>query len=256
MLKIGQFVQLGQVTIKTLRHYDEIGLLNPARTDPATGYRFYSIEQLPRLHRIMALKEMGLSLEQIGLMLEDDLPVDEIRGMLGLRKNELHQQMREARRQLSVIEFRLRMIEAETNFPELEVAIKPLQPFRCLSLFIQRQPEILRAHRMDNLVDSIRRAVDEGVIHYTGVTYDVFHGETVISLDSPEVANGQHEIWLGVAESQEDVFLDGIGRLTIRDQPPVAAAATLMLVGQDMRDQNFEKVALLRRWAVAHGYGP
>ena len=61
MLKIGEFSRLSQVTIKTLHHYDELGLIKPAHTDPISNYRFYTVEQLPRIHRIMALKEMGLS---------------------------------------------------------------------------------------------------------------------------------------------------------------------------------------------------
>ncbi len=66
MLKIGEFAQLSQVTIKTLHHYSDIGLFEPAHVDPWTNYRYYTIEQLPRIHRIMALKEAGLSLDQIG----------------------------------------------------------------------------------------------------------------------------------------------------------------------------------------------
>jgi DNA-binding transcriptional MerR regulator len=77
MLKIGEFSRLSQVTIKCLHHYDDLGLLHPAHVDPSTGYRYYTLEQLPRLHRIMALKELGLSLEQIGVMLDEDLPTEQ-----------------------------------------------------------------------------------------------------------------------------------------------------------------------------------
>jgi DNA-binding transcriptional MerR regulator len=59
MLKIGDFSRLGQVTVKTLRHYGQLGLLKPAWIDRYTGYRYYSLEQLPRLNRILALKELG-----------------------------------------------------------------------------------------------------------------------------------------------------------------------------------------------------
>ena len=89
MLKIGEFSRLSQVTIKTLHHYDELGLLKPARIDPTTNYRFYTVEQLPRIHRIMALKEMGLSLEQIGLLLEKDLSTEEMRGMLRMQQAQI-----------------------------------------------------------------------------------------------------------------------------------------------------------------------
>ena len=54
MLKIGEFSRLSQVTIKTLHHYDELGLIKPAHIDPSTNYRFYEVGQLPRIHRIMA----------------------------------------------------------------------------------------------------------------------------------------------------------------------------------------------------------
>ena len=98
MLKISEFARLAQVTVKTLHYYDNIGLLQPASVDPFTNYRYYTVEQLPHIHRIMALRELGLSLDQIAIMLADDVSVDKIRGMLSLRRAEAVQQMREARR--------------------------------------------------------------------------------------------------------------------------------------------------------------
>lgn len=89
MLKIGEFSRLSRVTVKTLHHYDELGLIKPVHIHPITNYRFYEVDQLPRIDRIMALKEMELSLEQI-------------RGMLHLKQAEIQQGMREAQRQLSI----------------------------------------------------------------------------------------------------------------------------------------------------------
>ncbi len=66
MFKIGDFSKLSLVSVKTLRYYDELGLLKPARVDEFTGYRYYSASQMPRLNRILALKDLGLSLEQVG----------------------------------------------------------------------------------------------------------------------------------------------------------------------------------------------
>jgi DNA-binding transcriptional MerR regulator len=65
VLKIGEFSTLTQVSIKTLRHYDELGLLKPVRIDPESGYRYYSASQLPRLHRILALKDLGFPLHRV-----------------------------------------------------------------------------------------------------------------------------------------------------------------------------------------------
>ena len=93
MLKIGDFSQLGQVSVRTLHHYDERGLSKPAETDGWTGYRFYSVDQLPRLHRILALKDLGFSLDQIGRLVEDDVPAEQLRGMLALKQAEIERQL-------------------------------------------------------------------------------------------------------------------------------------------------------------------
>lgn len=63
--KIGVFSQMNRITVKTLRYYDEAGLLSPALVDEATGYRYYTSAQLPRLHNILALREIGFSIIEI-----------------------------------------------------------------------------------------------------------------------------------------------------------------------------------------------
>ena len=112
-LKIGDFARMGQVTVQTLRHYDELGLLKPSEVDPLSGYRYYMLNQLPRLHRILALKDLGFSLEQIMHLLEDDLPPAELRGMLRLKQAELRRQVEEGLDRLERLEARLRLIEEE-----------------------------------------------------------------------------------------------------------------------------------------------
>src|SRR5580658_3666178 len=85
MFSIGEFARLGGVSVRTLRHYDELGLLRPAKIDPLTGYRGYTAAQLGQLNRIMALKELGLSLIQARRLM-DGVTLDELRGMLILRR--------------------------------------------------------------------------------------------------------------------------------------------------------------------------
>jgi DNA-binding transcriptional MerR regulator len=258
MLKIGEFSRLSQVTVKTLHYYDELGLLKPVHIDPITNYRFYEVEQLPRIHRIMALKEMGLSLEQIGLMLEKELSTERMRGMLHLKQAEIQQEMREAQRQLSMVEFRLRMIEAEANFPVLDVVIKKLEAGRFLSLFVEPSSnEKAAMGNMAKTAKALTQAIADGVIKHTGVVIDVFHGETILPLESPELQENQHEILIGVEKSQQEVMIEGLGELTIRDEPAIETAATLMLTGKGNDPlKKFEQVALLRRWTIAQGYTP
>jgi effector-binding domain-containing protein len=124
MFKIGEFSSLSRVTTKTLRYYDQIGLLKPAQVDNWTGYRYYSASQLARLNRILALKDLGLALDQIAHLLEDDLSPDQIRGILRLKQAELEQQLRDEQAQLERVEYRLRLIEQEESMSTQEVAIK------------------------------------------------------------------------------------------------------------------------------------
>lgn len=133
-IRIGNFARIGQVTVQTLRHYDDMGLLKPVEVDTLTGYRYYTLDQLPRLHRILALKDLGFSLEQVSRLLEDDLSPLELRGMLRLKQSELRQQVQEQLDRLERLEARLGMIEQENQLPSHEVIIKRVDPLRVVSL--------------------------------------------------------------------------------------------------------------------------
>ena len=89
MFVIGEFAQHGRVSVRMLRHYDAIGLLRPAHVDPVTGYRFYQAAQLADLNRIVALKDLGFTLEQVRVLLDEDVSVEQVRGMLALRRADL-----------------------------------------------------------------------------------------------------------------------------------------------------------------------
>jgi len=124
MFRIGEFSQMAQVTIRTLRHYDELGLLKPVHIDRFTDYRYYTIEQLPQLNRILALKDLGFSLEQIARSLKDDVSPEQLRGMLMMKQAELEQQVQEEQMRLARVAMRLRQIEQEGKQPEYEVVLK------------------------------------------------------------------------------------------------------------------------------------
>ena len=70
-LKIGEFSQMMQVTIKTLRHYEQKGLLLPDEVDEWTGYRYYSIDQMQKLQSIRDLQRLGFSLDEIKDLYDD-----------------------------------------------------------------------------------------------------------------------------------------------------------------------------------------
>jgi DNA-binding transcriptional MerR regulator len=128
MIKIGDFSRMCQVPVSALRYYAELGLLPPARVDQFTGYRYYTADQLPRLHRILALRDLGLSLEQIGRVLHQDLSAEQIRGMLRLRQGELHQRIEEEQARLARVAARLRQIEQEGSMSSYDVVLKEVPP--------------------------------------------------------------------------------------------------------------------------------
>lgn len=100
LYKIGLFSQMNRVTIKMLRYYDDIALLNPAYIDKFSGYRYYTSEQLPVLHQILALRQMGFTLEEIKMIQNGKSE----RELLLKKKSELIKLIAEENMKLSQVE--------------------------------------------------------------------------------------------------------------------------------------------------------
>jgi len=128
MFRIGDFSKLTRMSVKALRFYDEVGLLKPTYVDRDTGYRYYSATLLPRLNRILAFKELGLSLGEIVHLLEGDLPVDRVRESLQSRRAELTRRIERERAQLAEVDAWLAQIEQAGRVPEYEVTVKHVAP--------------------------------------------------------------------------------------------------------------------------------
>ncbi len=128
MLKIGEFSKLAQVSVKTLRYYDELGLLRPNWVDRYTGYRYYTLQQLPRLNRLLALRDLGFPLAQIERLLREDLPASELQRLMQLRQAEVAHRVQAEQARLERVAARLRQIEQEGRQPRYEVLVKAVQP--------------------------------------------------------------------------------------------------------------------------------
>ena len=130
MLSIGEFARLGQVSPRMLRHYDRLALLQPERVDPDSGYRSYGVQQLARLHRLLALRDLGFTLEQIGGLLDGEVPLEQLRGMLRLRRAQLEHAVADEQGRLRRVEAHLRAIEGSNTVKAQDVVIKETQPLR------------------------------------------------------------------------------------------------------------------------------
>jgi DNA-binding transcriptional MerR regulator len=146
MFKIGEFSRLSRVSVRMLRHYDQLGLLTPSQTDPYTGYRYYSAEQLPRLNRIIALRDLGFSLEQIAGMLEDDLSVEQLLGMLKLKRAEVQEQMKAEEQRLARLEARIRQMNEAPAHAAYDVVVRAIEPELAATDRIQQMFDLLETY--------------------------------------------------------------------------------------------------------------
>jgi len=113
LFKISEFSRLSRVSLKTLRYYDQIGILKPGRVDQDTGYRYYSADQLLELNRILIYKELGFTLPQITQLLQEDITLENIQGMFKLKRSEIQQVIDTEQAKLARIEERMQLIETE-----------------------------------------------------------------------------------------------------------------------------------------------
>jgi predicted transcriptional regulator YdeE len=186
MLKIGDFSKLAQVSVKTLRHYGRLGLLKPAWIDRYTGYRYYELDQLPRLNRILALKDLGFSLEQIRHILRAELAATELRGMLRLKQAELEQQVLAEQARLARVEARLRQIEHEGTLPQYEVVLRQVEPWLVAGIR-DRIPSYRDVGTLfAELCEALRQAgmVAEALGPYVGIYYDTEYREHDVDVEA------------------------------------------------------------------------
>jgi DNA-binding transcriptional MerR regulator len=240
MFRIGEFSRIARVSCRLLRHYDELGLLAPVRVDPATGYRYYSALQLPRLNRILVLRDLGLSLEQIGRALREDLPAAELRGMLLMRHAELEQQLEAQAQSLRQIESRLAQIETEGE-PAADDVIVRAEPARRLLSVRETVPGFADGVR---LIGELAATVPR----FTRVSSLVViaHAQEF----EPEGIDAEFGFYLEGAG--EAVALPGGRKLTVRELPAVEHLATCVRVGPPQ--QAHLTTARIGRFIEANGY--
>jgi DNA-binding transcriptional MerR regulator len=126
MYRVGDFSIISRVSIKMLRHYDEINLFKPAQVDPFTNYRYYTLDQLPRLNRIMALKSMGFTLADIQTLLDQPLSLDELRAKAAVQRAALLRELKTVQDKVAHLDSWMRRIEMENTMPEYEIVLKPI----------------------------------------------------------------------------------------------------------------------------------
>jgi DNA-binding transcriptional MerR regulator len=240
MIKIGDFARLSQVSVVTLRYYDEVNLLKPVRVEPFSGYRFYSADQLPLLNRILALKDLGFSLEQIKLMLADGLTPEQLRGMLMMQRSEVEKRLADEQERLVRIEARLRQIELEDKMPTYDVVVKTVPAMlvaaRRVTIPTNDQVPQYLGPAFTEAYDYVRQhgAKDTGpclaLWHSPADVYENEDAEAIVPIDRP---------------------LNGTERVNVYELPSTQVAAVVH--HGDFQDFTQGHAALLE-WVDANGY--
>ncbi len=224
IMKIGEFSQLSRITVKTLRYYDQIGLLKPQEVDTFTGHRYYSLAQLSQVNHILALKALGLSLEQIQDVLANDLSDYQLMTMLAVKKSELLQTLSDVQKQIERLDTRIQYVMQEGKMPDYEVIVKPVKTQRVLSIrqhledgsliepLLHQIYEILQAQNIESVGEWMT------LYHHEGFRSDNLDVEIAIPI-------GDHDI--------ETIKLDDKSVMTVRTIEGHETVATVIERGQN-----------------------
>ncbi len=245
MFKIGDFSRLTGVSVKTLHHYDDIGLFRPLRTDPFTSYRYYSFEQLPRLNRILALKDLGFSLEQIARILDDNLNAEQLTGMLRLRQAELQQEMEAAQERLRRVAARINQIKQEGKMSDYEIVIKRVEPVKIASAReLVPHGESMREHCIA-LINEACELLKQPGVHSNGVSFAIYHDNNAAGID----------VEMAMVLDADSPSQGQLGRAVIRELPAVEKMASAIYRGSyDAFDKVGQFHVAVGQWIEANGY--
>lgn len=243
MVKIGDFSQMGQVSVRMLRHYDKLGLLKPGHVDAWSGYRYYTLDQLPRLHQIMALKDLGLSLEEIGTLLDDAQADARLAQLLRRRQEAIEAQLAQERARLARVSARLRQIEAANRPIPYAVALKEL-PAQTVIAIRETVPHVTQMGDVrDRLLRTLYARLDAHRIT-PGTELAIYHLQ----------AYTEDDIDMSLAvEALDKASLPDDERLLRRYRLPAAPLAASIVYHGSMWDIP-DVVTNLYRWIGANGY--
>jgi len=237
MIRIGDFSKLSRVSVKTLRFYDEMGLLKPVEVDRFTGYRYYEFDQLPRLHRILALKDLGFSLDEIGRLINGDLSGEQLRGMLKLREAEIRQQVQAEAERLERVARWLKQIEQEDSMSTYDVVLKKIETVQVASIraVVPTPPD------QNPLWRELMAVLDQKKAHMLGTPMAIYHDPDFKERD------WDIEVCMPVADG-----LAPDGRVKVYSLPGAATAACVVHAGPfSTIGQAYDAIA---KWISGNGY--
>ena len=169
MFRIGEFSKLTQVSVRMLRYYDETGILTPAEVDKWTGHRLYSVEQIPRLNKILYLRDSGLNVSEIALALTKD--EQSLLTQLDKKRMEIENAIQAEQEKLQKIELAKSEIQGGKGELHYNISIKPIPGYQVLSL----RRVVPDYYSEGDLWKELSAFTREQKIEITGSTFSIYH---------------------------------------------------------------------------------
>ena len=250
MLKIGEFSKIAQVSIKALRYYDRVGLLKPAHIDRYSGYRYYSLEQLVRLNRILALKDLDFTLEQVSELLKTDLSSEALQNMLRHKASELNERIHDERARLLRVQTRLENIQ-KAGFQAASPVVLKTAPDQVVATIHHVVPSLtMLPEWQEAAITDIRRYLDRLGHKPAGPELLIYHQDEFRETDI-EVEAG---IVLHAAHKRKDLTKDeGTQRIRLQILPGVRHLATSISTRSSLLQETY---AHLAHWTQTNGFRP
>lgn len=238
MLRIGDFSKLSRISIRMLRHYDEIGILHPESVDGFTGYRYYSESQLPLAGKIQALKSLGFGLSAIKEILGKYEDAGEMERFLLVKRKELEEEAMGTQRKLMLLDSTLKWMRKDGSLMDYNVTLKTV-PER----YVASVRQVIPAYDREGMLwELMCRELEEQNVQQAVPCYGmaIFHDEGYQEHD-PDV-----EIQNAVVGTYKDTE-----HVKFKTMPPIQIASATY---QGSYDQIFRVNEAVADWVSANGY--
>jgi len=249
MLIIGDFSRIAQVSIKTLRYYNTLGLLSPAHIDRFSGYRYYELSQLVTLNRILALKDLDFSLDQIKELLKVDLSGEVMQKLLKDNAVELQYRILDEHARLKRVEGYLAQLR-ETFDNRLKPVVLKSSPTQYLASIRQTLPSVKDlAEWQQDCLEAIDRRLKEASLRSNETSILIYHQD--------EYRDEKVDVEIGrflQVKKQHTELKNTSDRLQIYTLPAVNHLATTIHTGG--AENIGETYASLTGWTQANGFIP
>lgn len=155
IFRIGEFANIVKISSKTLRYYDELGLLKPEYIDEMTGYRYYSARQIPVLNEILLLKEIGLSLKEITYIIENDIQYEELINLLMLKQIKIKEEIVRSQKKLDKINSLVTALneKEKVSLSSYKIFVKKVEPIMAACIEAKLYDYAQQGHLWKELLD-------------------------------------------------------------------------------------------------------